>query len=113
MMKGTKYLLIVLCLAFTLPLESCATTVIPASPGPNFVWIGPRTTPGGIVIPGHWVYKGTPYKNKVWVPGHYNRHGHWIAGQWKTLTRPRQGAVWVPGHWNRRGVWVSGHWRVR
>ena len=114
MMKSVKFLLIVLGLAFILPLESCAVTYPhPVHHGPNFVWVAPRTTPGGVVIPGHWVYRGKPYKNKVWVPGHYNRRGHWIHGHWKTIKRPRHGAVWVPGHWNRRGVWISGHWRVR
>jgi hypothetical protein len=30
----------------------------PPKPGPDFVWVGKRTTLLGIVIPAHWKYKG-------------------------------------------------------
>ncbi len=61
--------------------------VIPARPGPNYVWVG-----------GFHRYDGHAY---VWVPGHY-------------VMPPRPHARWVPGHWaHRHGgyVWIDGHWR--
>ncbi|HEY4012880.1 MAG TPA: hypothetical protein VGM06_06065 [Polyangiaceae bacterium] len=60
--------------------------VVPASPGPDYVWIA-----------GFHRWDGRGY---VWVRGHYDR-------------RPRQQAQWVRAHWERRGrghVWVEGHW---
>jgi len=61
--------------------------VIPARPGPNYVW-----------VPGFHRFDGHHY---VWMPGHY-------------VIPPRARARWVPGHWaHRRGgyVWIEGHWR--
>jgi hypothetical protein len=60
--------------------------VVPASPGPEFVWIA-----------GFHRWNGHGY---VWVRGHYDR-------------RPRERAQWVPAHWQGHGrghVWVEGHW---
>ncbi len=111
-MKNGKFALVLLCLFMALPLESCVVAR-PARPGPNFVWVSPRTVAAGVVIPGHWVYRGKPHKNKVWVPCHNNRRGNRVSGHWKTIHAPRKGAVWVPGHWSRRGHWVDGHWRYR
>jgi len=111
-MKKDKFVLLLLCLLITLPLESCVVArPVAVQPGPNFVWVAPRTFSGGVVVPGHWVYKGKPRKNKVWVPGHYGPRGRWIEGHWKSIRAPRKGAVWVPGHWSRSGHWVDGRWR--
>lgn len=60
--------------------------VIPAPPGPAFVWIA-----------GCWRWNN----RWVWLPGHYER-------------RPRRAAVWVDGHWTAdrgRWIWIPGHWR--
>ncbi|MFI5021700.1 MAG: hypothetical protein ACHQRJ_08610 [Alphaproteobacteria bacterium] len=64
--------------------------VIPAPPGPAFVW-----------TPGHWWWDGHRWH---WARGHYRR-------------APRPGAVWIPGGW-RPGPglgwhWVPGHWAYR
>ncbi|MGH7296388.1 MAG: YXWGXW repeat-containing protein [Polyangiaceae bacterium] len=61
--------------------------VIPAPPGPEFVW-----------RPGFHRWVGGRY---VWEAGVYMR-------------RPRVEARWEPAHWEARGrvhVWVSGRWR--
>jgi len=61
--------------------------VVPASPGPAYVWID-----------GTWARHGGAW---VWAPG------RWIP-------RPHAAAVWIPGHWvSRHGgwVWVGGYWR--
>ena len=55
----------------------------PPKPGKNFVWVGPVKSPGGKIIPGHWVMKGKPKPGKVWIKGHYNKKGRWIPGHWK------------------------------
>ncbi len=112
MMKNGKFVLILLSLVLILPLESCVVSR-PVRPGPNYIWMAPRTTHSGVVIPGHWIYKGKPYKNKVWVPGHHNRYGKWVPGHWKKIRAPRKNAVWVPGHWTPNGNWKTGHWRYR
>ena len=60
--------------------------VVPASPGPEFVWIG-----------GYHRWDGRRY---VWVGGRYER-------------RPHPTARWVAPHWEARGrahVWVGGRW---
>jgi hypothetical protein len=60
--------------------------VIPAAPGPYYVWTS-----------GYWAWNG----GWVWVRGRY-------------VARPRPTAVWVGGHWSRHGhgyVWVAGGWR--
>lgn len=60
--------------------------VVPASPGPTYVWGA-----------GHWAWRG-PRRGYVWVPGH-----------WTVPAQP--GYVWVPGHWVARPggyVWVGG-----
>jgi len=112
-MKKDKLVLLTLCLFIALPLQSCVVARPVAQPGPNFVWVAPRTFSGGAVVPGHWVYKGKPHRNKTWVPGHYGPRGRWIEGRWRTLKAPRKNAVWVPGHWSKKGRWVDGHWRTR
>ena len=61
--------------------------VVPASPGPRYVW-----------APGYWVWSGNDWQ--------------WQGGHW--TIPPRERAVWVPGHWvERRGEWVwePGQWR--
>lgn len=60
--------------------------VIPAAPGPGYVW-----------TPGHWQRSGAG-----WI---------WVGGSWRQATQPAH--YWVPGHWVRsrwRRVWVPGHW---
>lgn len=67
------------------------TEVVPAQPGPAYVW-----------VPGHWAWRG-PRQGYVWVAGHY-------------AVPQTPGYVWVPGHWIARPggyVWVEGHWRPR
>lgn len=61
---------------------------IPASPGPEYFWIG-----------GHWHWAG----GWVWVKGRYERHPHFHPG-----------AYWEAGHWGHRSgswVWFEGRWR--
>ena len=60
--------------------------VIPASPGPDFIWIrghwSPMPPPAQVEVIG-----AVPYAGAVWV------RGHWA---W----RPYLGRyAWVPGHW--------------
>jgi WXXGXW repeat (2 copies) len=60
--------------------------VVPASPGPEFLWIG-----------GYHRWDGHRY---VWVRGRYDR-------------RPHANARWNTAHWEARGrghVWVEGRW---
>ncbi len=84
----------------------------PPKPGPNFVWVGPHTTPNGHFVPGHWKYIGPRVKGKVWIPGHRAADGTWIEGHWKTVPpAKRANAVWVKGHFGPRGRWIPGHWR--
>ncbi|HEY1848000.1 MAG TPA: hypothetical protein VGG37_02285 [Opitutaceae bacterium] len=61
---------------------------VPASPGPEFFWIG-----------GHWQWNG----RWVWTHGRYARHPHFHPG-----------GSWEAGRWDRhngRYVWHEGHWR--
>jgi hypothetical protein len=84
----------------------------PPKPGPDFVWVPPHTTPGGVLIQGYWRYDGPAQSGRTWVPGHYNRRGVWVPGHWKNLgAAPHPGAVWVPGHRAPDGRWIPGHWR--
>lgn len=83
----------------------------PPKPGPNFVWIKGWVTESGVLIKGHWKYKGPPMKARVWVPGHYKKNGKWVPGHYKKIKRKRKNAVWVPGHHSRQGYWVPGHWK--
>jgi WXXGXW repeat (2 copies) len=60
--------------------------VVPAAPGPDYVWVG-----------GYHRWDGHRY---VWVGGRYNH-------------RPHPNARWSPAHWEGRGrkhVFVEGHW---
>jgi hypothetical protein len=60
--------------------------VIPAAPGPAYVW-----------APGYWSWNGG------WT---------WIGGGW--VIRPHPHAVWIGPRWERHGhgyVWVRGRWR--
>ena len=68
----------------------------PPKPGPNFVWVPTYTTPGCVIVPGHWKYEGPFNEGKEWVPGHYNANGVWVPGHWKKTPR---GHKWVKGHW--------------
>jgi hypothetical protein len=73
------------------PPPATRVEVVPASPGPGYVW-----------VPGHWAWRG-PRRGYVWVPGRYAMP----AGP---------GYVWIPGHWAQGPagwVWVEGHWRAR
>ncbi len=62
------------------------TEVIPAAPGPRYVW-----------VPGRYVWRGRAY---VWQPGLYQvaprAHQTYVAGHWRA---GRRGYVWVPGRW--------------
>lgn len=62
--------------------------VVPAAPGPLYVWIA-----------GHWTWR-------------FDRHV-WVSGRWAV---PPRGHTWAPGYWDRRGPrwrWHEGHWRRR
>lgn len=98
------------CFFLVLPLDSCVVAR-PAKPGPGFVWVPARTTPAGILIRGHWVYRGPAQRDRTWIPGHYRPNGTWVSGHWKVHVAPRKGAVWVPGYRKPNGRWVPGHWR--
>ena len=65
--------------------------VVPAHPGPGYVW-----------AQGYWAWRG-PGRGYVWVPGRY-------------MVPAQPGYAWVPGHWAPGPggyVWVEGHWRAR
>ena len=112
MRKSVRVLLIVASIIAILPLQSCVVNR-PVKPGSDFVWVVPHSTPGGVLIPGHWKYIGPPRHGRVWVPGHYNRRGDWISGRWKRIGSPRKGSYWVQGHRTSSGRWIPGHWRCR
>lgn len=70
--------------------QPAATEVVPASPGPAYVWIA-----------GHWEWD-TP--GARWV---------WHSGSWRMPPAPN--AVWQAGYWSQQGnawVWVHSHWAV-
>ena len=70
------------------PPPAAQPEVVPAKPGPSYVW-----------VPGSYTWQPAN-KTYVWVPGHW--------------TIPPQGFVWVPGHWETQAngtVWVDGQWR--
>jgi WXXGXW repeat (2 copies) len=59
--------------------------VVPASPGPNYIWVG-----------GYWGRRGGHY---YWYRGHYargNGHHRWVAGYWN---HGSHGYIWVEGRW--------------
>jgi hypothetical protein len=69
------------------PPPAAQVEVVPASPGPEYVW-----------VEGYHRWDGRAY---VWVGGHYDRP-------------PRRGARWERAHWEDRGrrhVWIEGAWR--
>lgn len=73
------------------PAPAAQLEVVPAPPGPAYVW-----------VPGYWAWRG-PHRGYLWVPGHYTVP----AGP---------GYVWAPGHWApgpRGHIWIEGHWRLR
>ncbi len=73
------------------PLPAPRVEVMPAQPGPAYVWVA-----------GHWAWRG-PRRGYVWVPGY-----------WAVPHAP--GYVWEPGYWAPRPggyVWIEGHWRLR
>jgi len=73
------------------PAPAPPVEVVPATPGPAYVWAG-----------GYWAWRG-PRRGYVWVPG-----------RWVVPVQP--GYVWVPGYWapGPSGyVWIEGHWRAR
>jgi hypothetical protein len=62
------------------------TEIVPAAPGPQYVW-----------DPGRWAWNGASYE--------------WVAGQY--VARPRAEAVWVAGHWANGPngwIWEEGRW---
>ena len=68
------------------PPPAAQVEVIPAAPGPGYVW-----------MPGYWTWRGS------WV---------WVGGAY--VVQPKPHVVWVRGHWapSRGGyVWVNGYWR--
>jgi hypothetical protein len=70
----------------TQPPPAPQVEVIPATPGPAYVW-----------VPGYWAWNGS------WI---------WVGGRW-TL-RPTPHAFWIGGHWAQKGnhyVWHHGRWR--
>lgn len=112
MSKRIRFLSVVFILVLPFIFLSISHSM-PPKPGPQFVWVEPYTTDGGVFIKGHWKYTGPTKRNKVWVAGHYNSEGKWVVGHWKLLghPRPHKGAHWNPGHRGPRGRWVPGHWR--
>ncbi len=60
--------------------------VIPATPGPGYVWIA-----------GHHAWRGEAY---AWVPGRWEsrprEHERWVEGRWR---HARAGWYWEEGHW--------------
>ena len=73
------------------PPPAAQVEVVPAMPGPGYVW-----------VPGHWAWRG-PRRGYVWIGGHYAIPAQpnyvWIPGTWAPST---QGYVWVEGHWRAR-----------
>ena len=71
------------------PLPIARVEVLPARPGPAYVWVGGewawRGPHGYAWVPGRWVIPG--YRGVAWV------HGHWANGH--------GGHRWVEGHWHR------------
>ena len=108
-----KIKVVIILTAFLLPLISISCAhARPPKPGPNFIWIAPRTKPNGVVIHGHWRHTGSVKAGKTWIKGHYKPNGTWAPGHWKKIgPAPNRGAAWIPGHRNARGHWVPGHWR--
>lgn len=108
-----KLMVMVLLVVFCLPLFTvgCAHAR-PPKPGPDFVWVPRHTLPNGVVIRGHWDYRGPENRDRSWVKGHYRPDGTWVPGHWRNHERrPRRDAVWVPGHHGPNGRWIPGHWR--
>ena len=62
---------------------------IPASPGPDFVWVA-----------GYWTWRHHRFGFGHW---------EWTPGCW--VHPPHHGAVWIVGGWDRHGGWIEGHWR--
>jgi len=60
--------------------------VVPAQPGPEFIWIG-----------GHYRWDGGRY---LWMTGHWAKapegYREWVAGHW---VRREGGFLWVEGRW--------------
>ena len=110
MFKGVKVFLVVCITIIPFIFSSCGHAR-PPKPGPNFIWINAHTAPDGIVISGHWKYKGPVKRGKAWVPRHRAPDGTWIQGHWRAVPRPKGGAKWISGHNGPRGRWVPGHWR--
>ena len=70
--------------------QPAETEVIPAAPGPDYVW-----------IKGRWEWDAP---NRRWV---------WYRGAWQRPPAP--GAVWQSGYWSQVGAswsWVGSHWAV-
>ena len=89
-------------------LAAMACTAPPSRPRPVFVVAGP---PADVVE----VVPAQPGPEYVWVGGHYRWGGDryvWMGGHWAQI--PPGYHEWVAGHWGRREggwVWVEGHWR--
>jgi hypothetical protein len=69
--------------------EAPQATIIPASPGPTYVWVGDSWRWNGqvyVIERGHWV---KPKRNRV----------VWVDGRW---VKTRGGWRYVEGHWERR-----------
>ena len=123
-----------------IPPPAAQVEVIPASPAPNWYWVG-----------GHWRWNGSRY---VWVSGHWVEprlgkvyvQARWVLvngvwrfrpGYWAAVSAPAGYAVvtapqapppprvevvppspgpqyfWINGHWRFEGgsyVWVPGYW---
>ncbi len=69
--------------------SSSQVILIPATPGPNYVWVGDS-----------WVWNQRTHSYRA-------SPGYWVKPK-------KQSAMWVDGHWVKaRGGWryVKGHWR--
>ena len=52
----------------------------PPKPNPNFVWIPKHRIPMGVIIPGHWEYRGKKHKKNSHIKRHYKKYRHRRGG---------------------------------
>ena len=111
MFKKSILLSVCLYVFLFMPFVSSCAHARPPKPGPNFVWVAPHRTADGMMVEGHWKYKGPERPGNAWVPRHRAPDGKWIPGHWKAVPQSKKNGVWVPGHHGPNGRWIPGHWR--
>ena len=52
----------------------------PPKPNPNFVWIPKHRIQMGVIIPGHWEYKGKKHKKSSSKKRHHKKYKSMIGG---------------------------------